>query len=112
MLLGVLWRALLTQALAVGVIFVILLALPLERDFFRDYGIVTGPLAWITASFVTYRLLSLPLRNVVLGALVGGGVGLLAGLAVGHGPGLLLSLAAFGLICASRADRREPAAAH
>ena len=54
------WRSLGVQALAVTVLFAALLALPLDRDFFRDWGALIGPVAWAVCSLVTARVLSLP----------------------------------------------------
>ena len=51
------WKALLVQALLVGALFGVLVALPLPQDFFRDFGFVTGPLAWILCSVGTARIL-------------------------------------------------------
>ncbi len=108
---AIFWRALVVQALTVGALFALLLALPLERQFFRDYGAVIGPLAWTTGAFVTARVLSLPLKPVLLAALAAGLVGLAAGLAVGHGPGLIVSLPLFAGGCAALVRGRDPAVA-
>ncbi len=112
--LGIVWRTLVVQALAVGLLFVVLLALPLEREFFRDYGSLIGPLAWAAAAFVTARVLSLPLELVLLAALAAGCAGLAAGLVVGHGPGLIVSLPLFAGGCAvlMRGWNREPNPGH
>ena len=108
---GTFWRALLIQALMVGALFSVLLALPLEREFFRDYGPVIGPLAWTAAALVSARVLSLRVRSVLLAAFAAGCVGLAAGLAIGHGPGLIISLPFFAAGCAASARDRDPAAA-
>jgi len=108
--LGIFWRALVVQALAVGVLFGLLLALPLERGFFRDYGAVIGPVAWAASAIVTARVLSLALGPVLGSALAAGAVGLAAGLVIGHGPGLLVSLPLFAAGCAASLalERRMP----
>ena len=49
---GLFLRSLAVQALAVAIVFGVLIALPLGDDFFEDYGMVTGPLAWIACSLV------------------------------------------------------------
>ena len=108
---GIFWRALLVQALTVGALFGLLLALPIEREFFRDYGPVIGPLTWTAGALMTARVLSLPLKPVLLAALAAGLVGLAAGLAVGHGPGLIVSLPLFAGGCAALMRGRDPAAA-
>lgn len=105
MSLRVLLPALGVQTLAVAVIFVVLLALPLERDFFREWGAVTGPLAWIVASLITWHTLDLRAHAVTIGAVGGGAVGFVAALAIGHGPGLPVALAAFAVLCATLRHR-------
>ncbi len=105
---GIFWRALLVQALTVGSLFALLLALPLEREFFRDYGPVIGPLAWTAAALVTARVLSLRVRVVLLAALAAGCLGLAAGLAIGHGPGLIASLPLFAAVVSVWARGRDP----
>lgn len=52
-------RAIAVLALAIAATFAILLALPLPRGYFREWGLVTGPLAWILCSLLTSRLLDL-----------------------------------------------------
>jgi len=105
------WRALLVQSLVVGLLFAVLLALPLDREFFREWGAVLGPAAWVAASLVTLAALSLSWIRVALAALVSGALGLLAGLAIGHGPGLIVSLLVFAGACATILRRREIAPA-
>ena len=105
---GIFWRALVVQALVVGALFGLLLALPLEREFFRDYGAVIGPLAWTVAAVVTARALALGLLPVLGAALVSGALGLAAGLGIGHGPGLLVSLPLFAAGCSLQRLRQMP----
>ena len=108
---GTFWRALTVQTLTVVVLFGVLLALPIDRDFFRDFGPVVGPAAWIAASLVTALLVKLPLSRVALAAGAAGVAGLALGLAIGHGPGLLISLPLFAAVCALRLRGEEPAPA-
>ena len=106
------WRSLGVQALAIAVLFAALLALPLERDFFRDWGVVIGPASWAGCSLITARVLSLTLGVVLIAALAGGASGLLVGLVAGHAAGLLTSLLVFAASCAGYSgNRREEAAA-
>ena len=93
------WRSLLVQALIVGALFA-LLALALDRDFFKEYGFAVGPLAWFGCSVVTARLLSLPAGLALFAALAGGVAGALVGLVAGHAVGLAVSLLVFAASCA------------
>jgi hypothetical protein len=56
------WKALGVQAAAVAVLFGVLVALPLDEDFFENWGFVVGPTAWLACSLLTARVLSLPAR--------------------------------------------------
>ena len=95
------WKALVVQALLVGVLFAILAALPLPEDFFREFGFITGPLAWILCSAGTARILSLPLGFVAFGALAGGVAGVIVLLVAGHLPGMVAALLVFSASCGS-----------
>jgi hypothetical protein len=105
--------SLLVQALAVGVVFAVLVALPLGDDFFEDYGIVTGPVAWIACSLVTGRVLHIPAGLVLFAALAGGVAGGLVSLATSHTVGLVISLLVFAASCGGydpERDERDAAA--
>jgi hypothetical protein len=106
------WKALLVQALLVGGLFAVLVALPLPEDFFKDFGFATGPLAWIVCSIGTARILSLPLGFVAFGALAGGVAGLIVMLIAGHIPGMVAALLVFSASCGSFEPEAEAAAAH
>ena len=105
------WRSLLIQALIVGALFALLVALPLEKDFFRDYGFAIGPIAWAGCSLVTARLLSLPAGLALFAALAGGVAGGLVGLVAGHGAGLGVSLLVFAASCGGYDPERDTAPA-
>jgi hypothetical protein len=92
------WRSLAVQAVAVGVLFLVL-ALALDDDFFDDYGWIAGPVAWALCSLLTARILSLPAGLVLFAALAGGVAGFLVGLVAGHEPGLVVSLLVFAASC-------------
>jgi hypothetical protein len=96
---GLFLRALVVQALAVGVVFAVLVALPLPEDFFEDYGAITGPVAWIVCSLVTARVLSIPAGLVLFAALAGGVAGAIVAFAASHTPGLVVSLLVFAASC-------------
>jgi len=106
-------RAALVQALLVGALFAVLLALPLGDDFFEDYGWITGPVAWVGCAAVAARILSLPAALAVFAAVAGGVAGAIVGLAVDHTLGLVVAIAVFAASCAGYAedaDLGQPAA--
>jgi len=110
---GLFLRALVVQALAVGVVFGVLIALPLGDDFFKDYGWVTGPVAWIGCSLVTARVLSIPAGLVLFAALAGAVAGALVALVTSHTVGLVISLLVFAASCGGydpERDERDAAA--
>lgn len=110
---GLFLRSLAVQALAVALLFAVLLALPLGDDFFEDYGYVTGPVAWIACSLVTARVLKLPAGLVLFAALAGGVAGGLVALATSHTVGLVISLLVFAASCGGydpERDERDAAA--
>ena len=93
-------RAALVQALLVGALFAVLVALPLGDDFFEDYGWITGPVAWVGCAAVAARVLSLPPALAVFAAVAGGVAGAIVGLAVDHTLGLVVAIAVFAASCA------------
>ena len=89
------WKALAVQAVALIVLFAVLVALPLPDDFFERWGAVTGPLAWLACALVTGRLLRLPLA-----AAIGGGVaGAVVFLVASHTAGMVAALLVFAACC-------------
>ncbi len=94
------WRAALIQALLVAALFGILVALPLPDDFFKDFGIVAGPIAWIVCSLITGRILSLPLSLTAFAAAAGGVAGTLVGLVGSHFVAFPVAVAVFAASCA------------
>ena len=96
---SILWRAALLQLLAVAVLS-LALGLALPKDFFEDWGWISGPLSWMLCAAFTARVLALPLGPTLLGAVLAGLPSLLA-VAVGlHWAGALLAIALFALWCA------------
>ncbi len=108
---GLFWRSLLVQALVVGALFGLLVLLPLDEDFFKDYGFAIGPVAWLACSLITARVLSLPAGLALFAALAGGVAGGLVGLVAGHLPGLAISLLVFAASCGGYDPSRDAAAA-
>ena len=105
---SLLWRAALGQLIAVGALFLLLLALPLSDDFFRDYGAAVGPVSWLVCALVTGRVLALGPVITLRAAVVSGAAGGLVGLSVDHSLGLLVGIAVFGVAVAVQ-SRRDPA---
>jgi hypothetical protein len=95
------WKALGVQAAAVVVLFAILVALPLGEDFFDDWGLVVGPIAWLACSLVTARVLSLPLAYVLFAAVAGGVAGEIVLLVTSHWAGVVAALLVFAASCGS-----------
>ena len=102
-------RAALVQALLVAALFAILVALPLDHDFFEDYGVVVGPLAWALCAAVAGRILSLPGSLVLFAAAAGGVAGAIVSLATSHTAGLVVAVGVFGACCGGYEEGREPA---
>jgi hypothetical protein len=104
---GLFLRSLAVQAVAIAVVFGVLIALPLGDDFFEDYGWVTGPVAWIACSLVTARVLSIPAGLVLFAALAGGVAGALVSLVTSHTVGLVISLLVFAASCGGYDPERD-----
>ena len=96
---AILWRAALVQLAAVAVLS-LALGLALPRDFFEDWGWLTGPVSWMLCAAFTARVLSLPPAPTLLGAVLAGLPSLIA-VAIGlHWAGALLAIALFAVWCA------------
>ena len=104
------WKALVVQTVIVGVLFGVLVALPLPGDFFEDAGFVVGPLAWLACSVATARVLSIPVAFVLFSAVAGGVAGAIVMLVAGHTAGMVVSLLVFSASCASFDPSAEEAA--
>ena len=77
-----------------------LVALPLDDDFFEDYGWLTGPIAWLACAAVAARILRLPRELALLAAVAGGVAGALVGVTLNHTAGLVVAVAVFAASCA------------
>jgi hypothetical protein len=104
---GLFLRSLVVQALAIGILFGVLVGLPLGDDFFKDYGWLTGPAAWIVCSLITGRVLSIPAGLVLFAALAGGVAGALVALVTSHTVGLVISLLVFAASCGGYDPERD-----
>jgi hypothetical protein len=102
------WTALISQAIVVAGLSGILVALPIDDDFFEDWGWLTGPAAWIVASVVTARVIAQPLSAVLFSALAGGVAGTLVFLVTSHWPGVVAGLLVFAASCGSYDESAEP----
>src|SRR3954470_6037904 len=101
---SILWRAAAAQVLLVALISVIL-ALVLPHSFFEDWGWLTGPLAWLGCAALTAWALHLPVRGVMLGAVLAAIPSAVAVLAGVHWLGVAIAIGAFAAWCA-RLERR------
>jgi hypothetical protein len=92
------WRAALIQLVAVGVLFAAL-ALALPHSFFKHWGWLVGPAAWILCSAVTARALALPIGRTLAGA-VGAGIASAVAVLIGlHELGIVISIGLFAAWC-------------
>jgi hypothetical protein len=101
------WLSLGVQAAAVAAFSGVLIALPLSDDFFKDWGFLVGPFAWIVCSLVTARVLSLPVGYVLFAALAGGVAGTIVLLVTSHWPGVAAGLLVFAASCGSYQPEAE-----
>jgi hypothetical protein len=85
------------QLLAVGIVFAVL-ALSLPHSFFRHWGFVAGPAAWIACSALTARVLRTPAGRTIGVAVLAGLLGALAGVAIGHDAGIVVAIGVFAVL--------------
>ena len=101
---SILWRAAAAQVLLVAATS-LLLALALPDSFFDDWGWLAGPAAWLGCAALTAWALRLPVRGVMLGALLAGIPSAVAVLAGVHWLGVAIAVAAFAAWCGWLARR-------
>jgi hypothetical protein len=101
---SILWRAAVAQMLLVTALSLVL-ALALPHSFFDDWGWLTGPAAWLGCAALTALALHLPIRGVMLGAVLAGIPSAVAVLAGIHWLGVAIAIAAFAAWCAWLARR-------
>lgn len=101
---SILWRAAAAQVLLVAAVS-LALAIALPKSFFEDWGWLTGPVAWLGCAAVTAWGLHLPVRGVMLGAVLAGIPSAVAVLAGVHWLGVAIAIAAFAAWCAWLARR-------
>jgi len=105
---SVAWRAVSLQAVAVGMI-AIVLGTTLEASFFADWGWVAGPGVWGACALVTAAVLRLPPLLTLAGAGLSGLPSLATVLAGVHWAGTPLALLLFGAWCGWFRARRDRA---
>lgn len=92
------WRAASIQLLAV-LLLAGALGAALPHGFFEDWGWIAGPLSWLLCAAATSWFVRLPVRLVLLGAVLAGLPSVLAVLVGLHWAGALLAVILFGLWC-------------
>ncbi|HYH54237.1 MAG TPA: hypothetical protein VD761_08905 [Solirubrobacterales bacterium] len=102
--LSTLWRAALLQLAAVALLS-LALGLALPKEFFEDWGWLSGPAAWMLCAAFTARVLGLPIGLALLGAVLAGLPSLLAVLVGAHWAGAVLAVGLFALWCAWLRER-------
>jgi hypothetical protein len=87
------------QTFLVGALSVALV-IPLGSGFFKHWGWIIGPVAWLVCALGTALIVRLPYRRTLVGALLAGipsGIAVLAG---EHTLGEIVAIALFALWCA------------
>lgn len=100
MALSIFWRACAAQAIVVGALFALLVALPLPRVLFREFGAFVGPLSWLLCSLVVARILRLRVGTALTAAAASGLVAVAVNAVAGHTAGIVIGVLAFGAVCA------------
>jgi hypothetical protein len=92
------WRAASIQLLAV-LLLAGMLGAALPHGFFEDWGWIAGPLSWLLCAAITSWFVRLPVKLVLLGAVLAGLPSVLAVFVGLHWEGALLAVVLFGLWC-------------
>jgi len=92
------WRAASIQLLAV-LLLAGMLGAALPKSFFESWGWIAGPLSWLACAAITSWFVRLPVKLVLLGAVLAGLPSVLAVLIGLHWAGALLAVVLFGLWC-------------
>ena len=98
-------RAGAVQGLLVAAVFATLIVLPLPEGFFRSYGVLAGPAAWLVCALATAKIVRLEPRTAVAAAIAGGIAAVLVGL-LNHDLGTITAVVAFGLAAGATARGR------
>jgi hypothetical protein len=105
---SILLRTALVQTLLVGVLSVALVV-PLGDSFFKHWGWLIGPVAWIACAFGTSVILRLPRRRTLIGAVVAGIPSVIFVVVGLHTLGDVVAIAVFACWCAWRSPVGAPA---
>lgn len=92
------WRAASIQLLAV-LLLAGMLGAALPKSFFESWGWIAGPLSWLACAAITSWFVRLPVKLVLLGAVLAGLPSLLGVFLGLHWEGALLAVVLFGLWC-------------
>ena len=93
-----LWRAALLQLAAVALLS-IALGLALPHSFFEDWGWIIGPASWLLCAAITSWFVRLPVKLVLLGAVLAGLPSIIAVFVGLHWAGALLAIVLFAVWC-------------
>ncbi len=96
---GLLWRVAVVQVAAVAVLSVAL-AIALPHSFFKHWGWISGPVAWMACAALTARVLRLKPWPTLAGAALAGLPAIPAVLLGVHWLGALIAVGLFALWCA------------
>ena len=108
MAVSTLWRAWAAQALVVGAMFALLVALPLPHELFREFGAFVGPLSWLGCSLVVAQILRLHVGSALTAAVLSGLLAVAVNAVAGHTAGMVVGVLAFGVVCALAAASGSP----
>ena len=87
-----------------------ILHLALDKEFFEDWGWLTGPVAWMGSATLVALALKLPVPQTLMGAVLAGLVSAVFVLIGLHLVGLVLAIPLFALWCGRlRVDPELPA---
>lgn len=103
---GLLWRVAAVQVAAVAVLSVAL-AIALPHSFFKDWGWISGPVAWMVCAALTARVLKLKPWPTLAGAALAGLPAIPAVLLGVHWLGAVIAVGLFALWCATRSGDGE-----
>ncbi len=95
----ILWRAALLQAASVAALSVAL-ATALPHSFFDDWGWLVGPVAWLGCAALTTRVLRLPARAAMVGAVLAGLASAVFVVVGAHWVGVVVAVGGFAAWCA------------
>ncbi len=103
---GIAWRALVSQAVVVGILGAAT-GLTLSHEFFETWGWAVGPIAWLVATLVTIAIWKLPFWPTIFGAVVAGLVSLVGVVTGLHWTGSAIALVLFVLWVAWQGRRPQ-----